>query len=299
VDARVREILGLRVGDALVERASVTREGTSLHVTLRGADTHVHGDRLLPADGSCDEQATMVAVLLATWISDVHPEYVGTRPEPAVTSVLAAPAVESAAQPELPARAPPAITPSAPVRDSASAAVSRQPGAPQRRLELSAAAGGALSSADPAPVAALGARYLPESGGFGAALQLTFTLPRRALLSSGAVRYFRWPIAVGPALRTSIGSSRLDVTAGPAAAWLHLGGVGFQGGTSSHDAVAFGGAAAARWALPQGSVAPFVELCGMAFAPTQAYVRRGNEQPSVDLPSFELYAALGGAFRAF
>ena len=96
VDARVREMLGLRTTDALEERATVERDGSSLRVTLRSKDERVLGDRLLRADGSCDELAGVVAVVLATWLSDVHPEYVGSLPEPAppVSPAVPAPAIE-------------------------------------------------------------------------------------------------------------------------------------------------------------------------------------------------------------
>jgi hypothetical protein len=276
------------------------REGAALRVTLRAADAHVLGERLLPAEGSCDEQAAAVAVLLSAWLSDVHPEYVGALPEPA-TPVLASPAPEtespSSASPPAPAVAPPAALPP---RDSGAAAISPKPDrpTPRRSLELSVAAGGVLSSASPAPFGTLGVRYLPESTGLGAALGATFSTPRRTELSPGSVSYFRWPLVVGPALRASLGSTRLDVTAGPAGAWFHLSGVNFHD-SRTYDVVVWGGALAARWALPQGRIAPFIEVSGMAFARARAVVHFGTEEKAVELPNLELYASLGGSFRAW
>ncbi|HVY28892.1 MAG TPA: hypothetical protein VHB79_20185 [Polyangiaceae bacterium] len=300
VDARTREILGLSVNQVVAERATVSHEDAALRVTLRAADAHVLGERLLPAEGSCDEQAAAVAVLLAAWLSDVHPEYVGTLPEAPPTPVSAAPATERAPQSAAatPAVVAPPAVPSS--RDSAAAKVASPPERPtqRRNLELGVAAGGVLSSASPAPFGSLGVRYLPESTGWGAALSGTFSTPRRTELSPGSVSYFRWPLVVGPALRASLGSTRLDMTAGPAGAWFHLSGVNFQD-SRTYDVVVWGGALAARWALPQGRIAPFLEVSGMAFAGARAIVHVGTEERAVELPNLELYASLGASFRAW
>lgn len=300
VDARTREILGLSAGAVVPEHASVSREGASLRVTLRAADARVLGERLLPAEGSCDEQAAAVAVLLAAWLSDVHPEYVGALPDAPPTPVLASPQPETPPAP--PAEPPPPLAAPVvpPARDNAAPAVPQQSErrAPHRSIELSAAAGGVLSSASPVPFGTLGLHYLPQSNGLGAALAVTLSTPRREDLSGGSVSYFRWPLVLGPALRASLGSTLLDVTAGPAAAWFHLSGVNFQD-PATHDVVVWGGALAARWALPQGRLAPFIEVSGMAFAKARAVVRHGTDERSVDLPNLELYASLGGSFRAW
>lgn len=305
VDARTREILGLTAHQVVAERASVSREGASLRVTLRAADQHVLGERVLPAEGSCDEQAGAVAVLLAAWLSDVHPEYVGALPDAPPSPVLASPQAETApattpAEPA-PALAPPAA---APTRDSAAAAVSKpaeQP-APRRGIELGVSAGGVISEVSPVPFGTLGVRYMPESTGLGAALSATLSTPRHSDLSNGSVSYFRWPLVAGPALRAKLGSTLLDATAGPAAAWFHLSGVNFQD-AATYNVVVWGGALAARWSLPQGRIAPFLEVSGMAFAKASATIHRGtperSDEVSVPLPNLELYASLGGSFRAW
>src|SRR5882724_6003193 len=80
VEARVRQILGLSTSAKLAEQASVERTDAALHVTLRSEDGRVLGERSLPADGSCSELVGVVAVVLAAWLSDVHPEFVGALP---------------------------------------------------------------------------------------------------------------------------------------------------------------------------------------------------------------------------
>lgn len=300
VEARVREILGLGAEKELTEHASIEVVDDSLRVVLRGADLQVLGERRLPADGSCEDQAAAVAVLLAAWLSDVHPEFVGDLPDAPAGAAVASPSAGPRDEaPPAPTAAPALVVPLAsPPGDRggpAQPAPSRQPGP---RGDVSAGAGGVVSSEAPAPFAALGVRYFPQGSGWGAALGATVTTPRRALLSSGTVRYFRYPLVLGVAYRARAASALVDATLGGAVAWLHVSGVGFQG-AASHDAAVWGGAASLRLALPQGRVAPFVELSGLAFQPAEAFVHRGTETPSFSLPNFELYAALGGAFRTW
>jgi hypothetical protein len=301
VDARTREILGLSVEQVVAERARVSREGASLRVILRAADQHVLGERVLPAEGSCDEQAGAVAVLLAAWLSDVHPEYVASLPDAPQSPVLASPQPETA-PPTTPTEPAPTLAPTTapPVRDRAAATAPKRPERPARHrgVELGVSAGGVISEASPVPFGTLGLRYVPESSGWGAALSVTFSTPRHADLSNGSVSYFRWPLVVGPVWRAQLGSTLLDTTAGPAAAWFHVSGVNFQD-AATYDVVVWGGALAARWSLPQGRIAPFVEFSGMAFAKARAVIHRGSEEKSVPLPNLELYASLGGSFRAW
>jgi hypothetical protein len=305
IDARVREILGAAPEAALPERASVLPEGESLRVTLRAADGRVLGDRVLPVEGDCETQAAAVAVLLATWLSDVHPEFVGNLPEAPAPAEPAEPPTASPPPPEPgkpPAKvaAPSAAT--APARDSAPAHSETGRGVP--RWELAAAFGAGTApgsesvSASPQPVGSLSLRYFPRDTGWGAALSVSASTARRAKLSNGSIRYFRVPLLLGPAFRWRAGSTLLDASVGGVAAWLHVAGTNFEGG-STHDVVALGGALSGRLALPQGRLAPFLEVTGAVYQSGQAYVTRGSDTPSVDLPRLELFAVLGGSFRAF
>ncbi|HKQ68999.1 MAG TPA: hypothetical protein VJT73_06660, partial [Polyangiaceae bacterium] len=168
IDARVREILGIRQ-NALEERAVVGREGATLRVTLRDKDDRVLGDRWVHAEGSCDELAGVAAVVLAAWLSDVHPEYLGSLPAPAA----------------------PVSLPSTPERAAVEASA-EQPS--PRRWLLGAALGADLSAASPAPLAALGVRWIPTGSGWGAAIGATIIGARSEELSAGSVRYWRWPL---------------------------------------------------------------------------------------------------------
>jgi hypothetical protein len=267
----VRRILGLGALDTLDEQAAVEREESSLHVTLRSKDGRVLGDRLLRAEGSCDELAGAVAVVLAAWLSDVHPEFVGTLPESAPK----------------PAPLPPAPAPRA-----------KAPSEPWLHGSFGAAIGADFSRESLTYLGTLGARFVLTRSGFGAAITATFVGARTQPLSSGNVRYFRWPLLLGPLYRVPLAASNLDLQAGVAVSWLHLAGSGFAD-SSTRNAFAGGGFVSTRVSLAATGVEPFLELTGLFFPPTRAFVQHGSERILVNLPDFELYAALGAALRAW
>jgi hypothetical protein len=55
--------------------ARIRRQGEGLHVELVGPDAAVIAERQLDSAGACADLAQMVAVVLASWESDVHPEF--------------------------------------------------------------------------------------------------------------------------------------------------------------------------------------------------------------------------------
>jgi hypothetical protein len=278
VEARVREILGLHDNAAFEERATLEREGGSLRVTLRGQDERVLGDRLLAADGSCSELAGAVAVVLAAWLSDFHPEFVGSLPE--------------GAAPALPPPEP--IVKARDVTDQAPKRATRP--ATGRAFALSAALGADVSSKSAAPFASLGARLGPARAGFGGAATASFVAARTLELSAGSVRYFRWPLSLGPTLRVPIAAATLELHVGATVSWLHVEGVGFAT-SATHDALRGGAFASTRVSFGAERLLPFAELSGLFFGSTEAFVERGPQQPSVSLPSVELLAAVGAAWR--
>jgi hypothetical protein len=122
---------------------------------------------------------------------------------------------------------------------------------------------------------------------------------RRQPLSSGSVRYLRWPLLLGPAFRVPLAAaSKLDLHAGAAVAWLHLSGSGFAD-SSDRDAVVGGGFVSTRFSLASKGFEPFAELSCALFPATRAFVVRGPEQIAVDLPHVELYVALGASLRVW
>jgi hypothetical protein len=276
VEARVREVLGLRAGSpAFEERATIDRDGASLRVTLRTHDGRVLGDRRLQADGSCQDLVGVVAVVLAAWLSDVHPEFVGALPAPA------------------PLPAPPSAP--APIAPPGESIEARRP---PRQWVLGAGIGADFSSLAPAPFVALGVGWIPERSGLGAALAATLVGARSEDLSTGSVRHWRWPLELGPVLRVPVGSAALDFGAGAALAWLHLEGSGFAS-SASHDAFHAGGFISTRISMRSDRFAPFAEVTGVFWGSTQAFVRRGPDELAVTLPRVEAYVAVGSSWRVW
>jgi hypothetical protein len=67
----------------------------------------------------------------------------------------------------------------------------------------------------------------------------------------------------------------------------------------SRDAALGGGFVSARLTWGSATVAPFAELSGLFWRPTEAFVQRGEREPSVTLPGVEVYAALGASWQAW
>jgi len=266
VEARVRETLGLAKTTALRERAAIGRTGPSLRVTLRAEDGRILGDRVLRAEGSCDELAGVAAVILATWISDVHPEFVGSLPE-----APKAPTADNG-------------PPAAPVRPNDSHA--------SRRWSFGVAAGVDLSSIQVAPLVSLGARWLPARSGWGGFVTATLTGPHDQDLGEGQVHYWRWPLAMGLALRVPVSSTRFDFQAGPALAWLRASGQSLAQPETRNQALG-GIFAATRASALWGKLEPFAEISVIGWPAVSPYLRITNRD--ISLPRVEVYLVVGAS----
>jgi len=77
--------------------AHVTRIDRGLRIELVNADAAVVAERSLDVEGSCVELAAVAAVVIATWESDVHPEFTRPRADPIPTAEAKAPAASPAA----------------------------------------------------------------------------------------------------------------------------------------------------------------------------------------------------------
>ncbi len=285
VDARVRTILGLGEADVIVEQAEVGRDDASLRIVLRSQDGLILGERSVRADGTCEELAGVAAVVLATWLSDVHPEFVGSLPSAAAEQ----PAPAAVAAP-----APPPPRDRGPVQPEPAPAA-KGPRSSTHHFAFGAALGGDFSAARPAPLASLGARWLPHTTGFGWALTASVTGPLDQALGSGSVQYWRWPLATGPVLRVALSSTTLDFHAGGALAWLHLKGESLEQ-PETHDSPLGAIFASARVSHDAGTLMPFAELFGIGWPDVRPYL--GPSGREVSLPRVELYLALGASFTA-
>lgn len=290
----MRTILGMPSGATLEERATLSRQGDTLKIVVTRKDGSVLGERMLSAAAPCDELETLASVVLATWISDVHPEFVAALP----------PAPSRADMPGDAAEVAPRATDSEPVPAEVAAPEAGEPTPAPRaaavaqrwRWELGAAGGAAFSDRGVSGLGTLGGRWMPERLGFGAALGAHLVTPRTERLSGGSVRYWRWPVAAGPALRLPIGPSRVELLAGLALGWLHAEGRGFVPSTT-RDLLRGGGVLGVRGQLGGGSWRGFVDVSGVLWGKTEVFVdQEGGGQPSLSLPTAELYTAVGVAW---
>jgi len=293
VEAKLRQTLGLRDDAPLEQRVSVERQGEQLHVTARGKDDRLLGERLLPVQGSCDDLAGAVAVVLAAWISNEHPEYLAALPAPEATAEPAPEAPAPPPPPTEPVRATQSTPP--PVRDQARSSAERKRSVAARHFSVAAALGADFSSSV-VPLGSVSARWIPERLGLGGAVTAVVSGARRFELSKGGVSYFRWPLLVGPAFRFPIGATALDVHAGAALAWLRIAGVSFSP-PEQHDAVAAGAATSARLTIAAGAIRPFAELSAVFWGPTTAFIQRSGKEVRKNLPRVEVYAAFGAAWQ--
>ena len=286
VDAKLRDILGLARSERVAEVARLTHADGALRVNLESSDGRRLGERSLPLEGSCDELARAAAVVLAAWLSDVHPEFV-----PAEHAGAERPTVDrddapvgAAGQPVTPTPAPPVGT-------------VRAHGELVPRTRLRARVGAALGAGVlPTPMAVSGSvfsAWVPESSGVGVTLRAGVATARSLDVDTGEVRYLRWPLGAGAVLRFAGKSVSAELEAGAVVGWLHVEGRSFS---SNHDAsdVTFGPFGTARAIATEGRVRPFLEVLGIGWL-RGARVYGDPSQPSVALPSSDITVFLGAA----
>jgi hypothetical protein len=292
VEQRVRGILGMKAEERLEERALLSREGERLQVVVRTKDGGVLGQRLLDMHGSCEDVEKTVAVVVATWISDVHPEFVAALP-PSSATTTTEPEPEAEPSPAIAARAP-SPAPTTPASPLPVPVAPSTPTKRARRWEVAAAAGVDISGERVSALGALGVRWMPERSGLGAGLAAVAMTPRTETLSMGSVSYWRWPLVAGPVLRAPLGGGHLDFHVGGALGWVHAKGHDFQD-PQTRDTVRGGGLVSIRGAYGAGRWQGFAEVSGLGWGKTEVFVRRGDDEPSKALPVLELFLTAGAA----
>jgi len=168
--------------------ARVSRQGDALHVELVGADAAVIGERSLAAVGSCAELAQVVAVVLATWESDVHPEF----------------------------------TPSMDLVPARTAEAKKEPDVGLARTgSLDVAASGGASVADSATFAVtLGASWFPVGTGLGLRAIAAGETRHAVTIAAHQAQWRRWVGATLLDFRLARGIATFDVHGGIALASL-------------------------------------------------------------------------------
>jgi hypothetical protein len=278
VDRKTRELLGLGKEVSLRETVELAHEGSGLSLKLRGDDQRLLGERVLPLDEDCDALTRAVSVVLASWLTDAHPEFLAPRE--------AAPPEPVAAPPPPPP--PPRVAPHVVARGALRV---------DERLRVRPAVGlGALAdSGGVVPAAMVGLGVAPAGSGLGAFARVVVSLERTAPLGAGELGLLRFPLGAGGVIRLESGALSGELHAGAAAAWLHLQGRGFQPNRTVND-LAVGLFAALRVSLALGVVEPFLEAAAFGWPGAgSAYVDLPD--PGVALPRGEVVPVVGATFR--
>lgn len=283
---------------------TLEQNGAVLRVTLRAAGGTVLGQRTFDRGHSCGDLASAVALTVATWESDVHPEFVPALPRaggdagdrgpptstpPRVDAAMAtagAPPTVRHARKQAPPPPPHADADAVPRIDLGAALLAQlAPSHVDGALETAVATG-----------LAVGGGWVPRSRGLGVRLTAGTTTERIAVLSDGEARWRRVTAAIGPQLRWPVHSGRatFDLHGAVVAAVLNLRGSGFWTNQSEWS-LDLGGTAGARVWLGTGRWRPSIELSLLVWPREHILYTRPNEATAT-LPRAEALLSLGLAF---
>jgi hypothetical protein len=233
------------------------------------------GERVLVGAFPCADLAAAAAVIIATWESDVHPEF----------------------RQALPATRRSPVTPPPPAVLAATAEQPRTGSA----FDVGAALFGSLAPGAGSSGAAVGALVIasvvPAGGRVGGRLSLQGSTQRELTLGNGAVRWRRLVGGVGPQLRlTSAGrAATLDLHGDALVALVSASGSGFAVNHSAGSVDAGIAAGARLFVGPRRSVQPWLDLSLAGWLRQEvAYNDPGGA--SVKLPRVEGILALGLSF---
>jgi hypothetical protein len=180
--------------------AHVVRQGDRLRIELVNADAVVIAERWFDRTGTCADQAALVAVVIASWESDVHSEFARPHAEPIPAATAAPTSGQNAKHGDVPA---------AQAYDVAAGLT--------LSLSDSLAVGGAIS-----------ASWLARGVGLGAQLSAAGETARTIDLGVAKANWRRFSIAAEADWRLARGSAALDVHGGLALGLLSASGVGFD-----------------------------------------------------------------------
>jgi hypothetical protein len=294
ISAELEAIVSSREGaPEPVDVARITTQDGMLVVTLRGPDGGPLGERRIAAEGDCDAQARTVAVILATFLTDLHPEYLTLLPAappdalPEGAPAEAAPAAETAPPAPLPVPSAPAAAPPPPVR--AAPPVPARASRPDEWL-LTAAVGVELSS-ELVPAAQVSLSFVPGARGFGARAFVLVAGSADRELGGAVASFSRYPLGVGPIVRAGRPDAWLDAGAGVAFGWLRVAGRTFASNSSADDLVV-GACSSVRAGTEWLGLRPFVEVGALVW-PGESVLISSSPARSTTLPRFEASLLLG------
>lgn len=296
VAARVSALLTARESSEPPDLARIIEREGALVVTLARGDGTVIGERALDRGYPCADLAAAAAVIVASWESDVHPEFRLAAPEAGGSPAAIAAPPPSAAPPIPPPAPPPAPRSRPPVVIARPA-----PAAARSTFDVGAGVTGSLApsgnGAAPALGALVSATWLPPARRVGARAALTAAAERELPLGTASVRWRRVSASLGPTLRVSPPGRPLviDLHAEALAAWVSATGVDFSKDHAASAVDAGLGAGVRLSWRPEHVVFPWLEVGGAAWlrSPT-AYTAPGDA--SIVLPRGEVLLAIGLAF---
>jgi len=247
--------------------AHVTRIDRGLRIELVNSDAAVVAERSLEVEGSCTELAAVAAVVIASWESDVHPEFTHSRADPI-------PVAESRA----PVTAPATPVPRSPAYYDVVVG-------PSFSWASSFAAGGTLSGT-----------WIAHAAGLGLRLFAAGESTRTVELGQGQADWRRWTGSLEADWRIGRGRVALDMHAGLGLSWLSATGVNFQQNqsrTSFSPGAVLG--ARASWGIAR-HLAVCLDVVGLYWTRSQTV----SSAPIVaqrELPQFQALASVGLALR--
>jgi hypothetical protein len=270
VAARVATLLPARERSEPADVATIEVAAQAMRVTLTRPDGAPLGERVIDARFPCADLAQAAAVVVATWESDVHPEFRAAAPAPAVTT--------AAAPPPAPASA--------------------------ATYDLGAAIAGSLApssaGAAPALAALLVGTWAPAPRGLGGRVAFTWPAERDLALGDARVLWRRASLSLGPQIRWVAPASRwaLDLHAEAIGAWLTASGEGFvrDRQVNSFDP-GVGAGARVLW-LGAGRLVPWLEVSATGWPREQTAYATPDIAAGTALPRFEAGLALGLSFGA-
>jgi hypothetical protein len=250
----------------LPDVARVVHQGDRLQIELINADAAVIAERWFDQTGTCADRAALVAVVIASWESDVHPEFARPHAEPIPAAAVAAPAANQDDRGTVPV---------------------------DQSFDL--AAGPTLSLADSLAVGgSIAATWVARGTGLGANLSAAGETARTLNLAGAQANWRRWAIATDADWRLASGRATLDIHGGLALGLLSANGARFDRNRSTLS-FAPGARAGARlsWWLTR-NIAVCLDVAGIYWL-RQQIVYAQPVPAQQDVPRFQGVAMLGVA----
>jgi hypothetical protein len=246
--------------------ARLQRAGDALHVELVDPQGGVIAERTVAGGGSCAELAQITAIVIASWESDVHPEFVREPAE--IVQVRRAP----------PPDPPPAIAP------------------PPPAATYDVAGGVSFGQADTvAAGASLGAAWFPRGVGLGLWTLVAGDMPRTVAVGPHEARWRRWTANLEAAHRWTRGRFAIDPHGGLTLGWVTTEGVDYTQNRSD-SAFSLGGTAGIRlsqWFARRAAL--WVDVRGFYFLRQESVygTGAGTTVSEAALPSWGAVASVG------